>query len=49
MAVDGEMVNSFEDLISYLVFETQVGQEVTLTVLRDGERIDLNVVLGARP
>lgn len=49
VGVEGENVNSFEDLISYLVFEAEVGDTVTLTVLRDGETINLDVVLGARP
>ncbi|MDJ0753425.1 MAG: trypsin-like peptidase domain-containing protein [Ardenticatenaceae bacterium] len=49
IGVDGLTVNSFEDLISYLVFETEVGQDVTLTVLRDGSQVDVNITLGARP
>ncbi len=49
IAVDGESVNSFEDLISYLVFETEVGQTVTLRVLRGGAEVDVAVTLGARP
>ncbi len=49
VAVDGETVNSFEDLISYLVFESEVGQTVTLTVLRNGSEVDVEVTLGARP
>ena len=49
VGIDDEVVNSFSDLISYLVFETEVGQTVTLTILRDGEEIELPVELGARP
>jgi S1-C subfamily serine protease len=49
VGIDGEVVKSLSDLISYLVFETEVGQTVTLTILRDGEEIDLPVELGARP
>jgi 2-alkenal reductase len=49
IAIDGQTVLSFSDLITYLVFETEVGQTVTLTILRGEEQIDLPVVLGARP
>lgn len=49
ISVDGQQVNEFGDLISYLVFETEVGQTILLTVIRDGETIEVPVVLGARP
>lgn len=49
IAIDGEPVNEFNDLISYLVFETEVGQTVTLTIIRNGQTITVPVTLGARP
>ncbi len=49
IAIDGEPVRSFNDLVSYLVTKAAPGQEVTLTVLRDGKKMDLKVTLGARP
>lgn len=49
IAIDEQQVNEFGDLISYLVFETEVGQTVTLTIIRDGETIELPVEIGARP
>ena len=49
IAIDGQTVNDFSDLNSYLVFETRAGQTITLTVLRDGEQVDLSLTLGARP
>jgi len=42
-------VNNFTDLNSYLVFHTEVGQTITLTILRGSRQIDLPVKLGARP
>lgn len=42
-------VNDPDDLISYLVFETAVGQTIQVTVLRDGEEVTLPLVLGERP
>lgn len=49
IAVDGQTVNSFEDLLIYIALETTPGQSVTLTVLRDGQRQDFQVVLEPRP
>jgi 2-alkenal reductase len=49
VAIDGEAVREFDDLIIYLSRSTRVGQSVTLTVLRDGEVKTLEVVLAARP
>jgi S1-C subfamily serine protease len=49
VALDGRPVKEFEDLVAYLVRSTQVGQEVELTVLRDGRELDVIVTLGARP
>ena len=46
VAVDGQPVNSFDDLSSYLFNNTEVGQDVTVTVLRDGAEQTLTVTLG---
>jgi S1-C subfamily serine protease len=48
-AVDGEEVTSFEDLIGYLITETNPGETVVLTVLRNGEISDVTVTVGIRP
>ncbi len=49
IAIDGHQVEDFNDLIAYLVQETEVGQEVTLTILRDGKQMEVQVRLGERP
>ncbi len=49
IAIDGEELRAFEDLVAYLVSETQVGQEVLLTVMRNGEQMGIPVILGRRP
>jgi 2-alkenal reductase len=49
IAIDDETIQSMDELISYLASSTEVGQTVTLTVLRDGEQMDLRVTLEARP
>ena len=47
--IDGQPIDDFSDLNSYLVFYTQVGQTIEVTVLRNGERVVLALTLGARP
>jgi 2-alkenal reductase len=49
IAIDGYELRDFNDLIAYLVRETEVGQEVVLTVIRDGENLQIPVTLGERP
>jgi S1-C subfamily serine protease len=48
-AIDGQAVRDMDDLIAYLTSSTSVGQQVTLTVLREGKELEINVTLGARP
>ena len=36
-AIDDQAMGGMDDLISYLVKETRPGDEVTLTILRDGK------------
>ena len=47
--IDGETLRTFDDLVAYLVSDAEVGQEVTLTVFRDGSRMEVPVTLGERP
>lgn len=49
IAVDGVPVGNTDDLISFLVFETQMGQTIDLTVIRDGEEMNIPLTLGERP
>jgi 2-alkenal reductase len=48
-AIDGQTVNSMSDIIAYLAIHTQVGQTVTLTVLRNGQTQTVQITLGSRP
>jgi S1-C subfamily serine protease len=48
-SIDGVRTVQFEDLLSYIVMETEVGQEVAVAVVRDGEERVVKVVLGPRP
>lgn len=48
-AIDDQPVNSFDDLLIYIALQAEPGQNVTLTILRDGKSQDVRVQLGARP
>jgi 2-alkenal reductase len=47
--IDGQKITHFEDLVSYLFNNTQPGQVVTLTILRNGQEQQVKVTLGTQP
>ena len=49
VAINGQPVQTFDDLVTYLVRSTEVGEKVTLTVLRDGREQQVEVTLSERP
>ena len=49
VAIDGNALIDFGDLVSYLVSSTTPGQVIELTVIRDGKTIQLPLTLGERP
>ena len=48
-AVDGNPVIRMEDLISHLETERSVGQNMTLTIYRDGNVLEKQITIGQRP
>src|SRR5215208_6839451 len=48
-AIDGRIVNQNEDLISYIAENKKVGDEITLTIYRNGQFLDLEMTLQERP
>ena len=48
-AINGTPVRTSDELVSYLVFETEVGETVNFTILRNGEEITVPLTLGERP
>ena len=48
-AIDGTQVKSIDDVIAYLADHTDIGQKVTLTILRGGTEKSVDVTLEARP
>jgi len=49
IALDQQPIEDFNDLLSYLITNTEVGQVITLTVLRDGKEVELPLTIAARP
>lgn len=49
IAIDGQRVTRFDDVLVYLVRNTSPGQTVQITVLRDGKEQTIPVKLGKRP
>ena len=47
-AVDGQAVTGMDDLLGSLQ-QSQVGQKVTLSIVRDGKPLEVTVTLAARP
>lgn len=49
VAIEGQPVNTLADLTTYLNQNTAPGDQVALTVLRDGQEQNVTVTLGQRP
>ncbi len=48
-AINGKKITSFQDLSAYLESEAKVGENVTLSVDRNGSQLKVDLTLGARP
>jgi S1-C subfamily serine protease len=49
IAIEGVEVKRFDDLINYLGSHTSVGDRITLTLIRAGEQIEVELTLEERP
>jgi S1-C subfamily serine protease len=49
IAINGELVTSFDDMLIYLARYTSPGDTVQITLLRDGEEEQVDLTLAARP
>jgi 2-alkenal reductase len=49
IAIDGQPVITYGDFIGYLIKNKSPNDTVVLTVLRDGQEMDLKLTLGTRP
>jgi S1-C subfamily serine protease len=49
VGIDGHPVKRMDDIISYLEEHKSVGESTTLTIIRNGQEINLTAVLQARP
>lgn len=49
IAIDGQPIGSFEDILIYIALNTSPGQEVILTIIRDGKEKQVALVMEERP
>jgi S1-C subfamily serine protease len=49
VAIDGQSVAEFDDLVTYLARSTSAGETANLTILREGREETVRVTLAARP
>lgn len=49
IGIDNQTVRKIDDILVYLQREKSVGDELQLTILRDGQEMQITAVLGARP
>lgn len=49
VAINGERMRGITDVLTYLARETEVGEEVEVTVIRDNREISVNLQLESRP
>ncbi len=49
IAFDGKPITNFDQMLSYLITTKSPGDTVTLTVIRNGQKMDIPVTLGERP
>jgi 2-alkenal reductase len=49
VAIDSVEVKRFDDVVNYLASHTSVGEVVTLTVVRNGNEVEIGVTLEERP
>lgn len=48
-AIDGHPIRDFDGLLSYLITNKSPGETAVLTVLRDGQSVDVTITLDKRP
>jgi S1-C subfamily serine protease len=49
VAIDGQPVLSFDNMLSYLMTHKSPGDVVVMTVVREGQKMDIPLTLGKRP
>lgn len=48
-AIDSVLMDTMDDVVTYVVRDTEVGQSISLDIVRDGEKLNIKLVLVARP
>lgn len=48
IGIDGVFIADIDELLEYLIHHTHPGQTITLTIIRDGQTLEVDLVLGSR-
>ncbi|MFB6208880.1 MAG: PDZ domain-containing protein [Candidatus Nanohaloarchaea archaeon] len=48
-AINGRSIDSSQELSSYLATQTSPGEKITITILRNQKRKQVQITLGKRP
>ena len=49
IAIEGQPVESFDDMLVYVALKTRPGDTITLTIVRDGAEEEITIELEPRP
>ncbi|MGC9012881.1 MAG: S1C family serine protease [Thermoproteota archaeon] len=49
IAIDGHKIRNVDEFVSYLERNTQPGQKITLTIVRENKVMNISLTLGSRP
>jgi S1-C subfamily serine protease len=49
LAIDNTIVRKLDDILAYVEIEKSVGDDLKLTILRDGQTMEVIATLAARP
>jgi S1-C subfamily serine protease len=49
VAIDGQPVDTFNEMLSYLVYNKKPGDQVVMTIIRDNQEKEVTITLGKRP
>jgi 2-alkenal reductase len=49
VAIDGQPIDTFNEMLSYLVYNKKPGDQVVMTIIRDNQEKEVTITLGKRP
>jgi len=49
IAVNGQTITSFDDILLYIGLHAKPGDVITFTIIRNGKTMDVDLILETRP